>query len=317
MSKISGVGRSAIGDWLAGKSLPRSWDDGAVLVVDAIIKIAARYGKRFPDEEAVRQRCKDAYDSAKSTPQSIGVPTSGTPILDLRATEGLAEGAPSRAASDEPGPSGSVPGSAALSGWRTSVYAVVAVVVFAILAIVAVALAALGWPVDKQMRTPVAELLQDGALSGTTQLRSAKSEKCVTVDGDADGARAFQFGCTDAPGRTWYLQRAVERPTAAHLFRIVNASNSKCLSYSDELFGGARVVAQRPCARGNDQGQTWSFVLDPDRSDGWAYGRLTNMRSSQCLDVNGENVDDGTPIIQWYCGDKLNQLFKVMKKPNA
>lgn len=113
LSKISGVGRSAIGDWLAGKSLPRSWDDGAVLVVDAIIKLAARYGKRFPDEEAVRQRCKDAYYSAKSAQPANGTSSGCTPVLGVAATAGSAEAA-SRCAPDDrsgQGPVGSVPAS--------------------------------------------------------------------------------------------------------------------------------------------------------------------------------------------------------------
>jgi len=93
LAKISGVGKTAIADWLAGKSLPRSWDDGAVLLVEAIIKVAARYGKRFPDEEAVRQRCKDAYYSAKSVQSANGTPGSCTPIQDVDATAGSVEAA--------------------------------------------------------------------------------------------------------------------------------------------------------------------------------------------------------------------------------
>jgi hypothetical protein len=310
LSKISGVGRSAIGDWLAGRSLPRSWDDGAVLVVDAIIKLAARYGKRFPDEEAVRQRCKDAYESAKNTSQVPG----GAPLPGIGATADPADAASWRSADDEPGPVGPVPeaGSAAHSSSRgRGKYAAVAG--FAVVT-VAVLLTLLWWLPEKRALVPAADLPPIKVSLHPTPLRSAKSEKCVTVDGDADETRAFQLGCTDAPGRSWYLQQAAETGASVHLFRIVNASNGKCLSYSDEFFGGARVVVQRPCVQGKDQGQTWSFVFDPDRGDGWIYGRLANMRSSYCLDINGESVDDGTPVIQWNCGEKLNQLFKVMKE---
>ncbi|MGH3898282.1 MAG: RICIN domain-containing protein [Pseudonocardiaceae bacterium] len=189
--------------------------------------------------------------------------------------------------------------------WRAK-HAVSAVAVFAVLTVI-VALTVLWWPAEQPQ--PVLPTLQP------TPLKSAKSGSCVIVDGDAEESRAFQFGCTDTPGRTWYLRPAAGAGTVEHLFRIVNASNGKCLSYSDEFLGGARVVVQRSCASDNDQGQLWSFVFDPARGDGWIYGRLTNMRSSRCLDINNELVDDGTPVIQWDCGEKSNQLFKVMKEP--
>ena len=76
LAKISGMGKTAVADWLAGQGLPRSWDDGAVRLVDAIIKFAARCGKRFPDEEAVRQRCKAYYSARTAQPvngQSAGI----------------------------------------------------------------------------------------------------------------------------------------------------------------------------------------------------------------------------------------------------
>jgi len=142
LSSISGVGRSAIGDWLTGKSLPRSWDDSAMPVVDAIIKVADRYGKRFPDEEAVRQRCKDAYESAKSAQQANGTSGSDAPVLGIDVTVVRAEAASPCAADNGPKPVGSIqePGSATSSVRRgRAKYAVSAVAIFTIL-IVAVAL---------------------------------------------------------------------------------------------------------------------------------------------------------------------------------
>lgn len=65
ISAVSGVGRTAIGQWLKGASLPRSWHDGAAPVVDALVRIADRHGRPFPDPAAVRQRCRDAYRAAK------------------------------------------------------------------------------------------------------------------------------------------------------------------------------------------------------------------------------------------------------------
>lgn len=314
LSKISGVGRSAIGDWLAGKSLPRSWDDGAVLVVDAIIKLAARYGKRFPDEEAVRQRCKDAYENAKNPPRVNGTPGSGITLPGVEATADPADAASWRSAVDEPGPAGSEAGSAPYSPsrWRGK-YTVSAIAVFAVMT-VTVALTLLWWTPEKRAPAPLADPPPIEVPSHPTPLMSAKSGKCVTVDGDADKARALQFGCTDAAGRTWYLQRAAEG-TATHLFRIVNASNSKCLSYSDEIVGEAHVVVQRSCASGNNKDQLWNFVVqNGDRGDGWVTGTFVNMRSGLFLDINGESVEDGAPVIQWWDNGKLNQRFQVMNE---
>ncbi|MGH3830966.1 MAG: hypothetical protein ACRDRS_11040 [Pseudonocardiaceae bacterium] len=120
---------------MAGKSLPRSWDDGAVLVVDAIIKLADRYGKRFADAEAVRQRCKDAYDRAKSAPQADSTPGSGTPVPGIDATAAPVEAAPRRAANDGPEPAKPGPEPSSVRWWRAR-YAVSAVAVFAVLTVV-------------------------------------------------------------------------------------------------------------------------------------------------------------------------------------
>jgi hypothetical protein len=136
LSSVSGVGRSAIGDWLAGKSLPRSWDDGAVLVVDATIKLAARYGKRFADEEAVRQRCKDAYDRAKRAQQADSSSGSGALLAGIDATAAPAEVAPRCAADDRPEPA--EPGSEiSLIRWWRAKYAVSAAAIFAVLIVAA------------------------------------------------------------------------------------------------------------------------------------------------------------------------------------
>lgn len=305
LSMISGVGRSAIGDWLAGKSLPRSWDDGAVLVVDAIIKLAARYGKRFPDEDAVRQRCRDAYYSAKNAQQGIGC----VPVPNVTATAGAVEAA-SQISSDD----GSVPASGiavSLPGRWATKHAVSAIVFSAVLAII-MALTALWWPAQRSQPAPPTNSSAVLIPSRSTSLQAAHSKKCVTVEGDAEESRVFQAGCKNTPGGTWYLRPVGDTGNVEYLFRIVNASNSKCLSYSDELVGEAHIVVQRLCA--NDQGQIWSFTPDPDRGDRWIYGRFTNMRSSRCLDINNERVDDGISVVQWNCGEKLNQLFKIMKE---
>ncbi|MGH3775146.1 MAG: RICIN domain-containing protein [Pseudonocardiaceae bacterium] len=301
LAKISGVGKTAVADWLAGKSLPRSWDDGAVLLVDAIIKFAARYGKRFPDEEAVRQRCRDAYYSARSAQPVNSTPGSVTPLSSVEVIAGSAETASRCAADDGSGPVGSAPESGSVAslpgGWRAK-RTVLAVLVFAILA-GTVSLTLLWWPAGK----PV------------TPLISMKSSKCVSIDGDADEARAFQLDCTPEPGRKWYLQPATDDGSMALLFRIVNASNGKCLSYSEEMFGGAHVVAQRSCASGNNRDQLWNFVVENHaRGDSWISGKFINMRSGLLLDINGESVADGAPVIQWQDNGKLNQHFRLINE---
>jgi len=181
-------------------------------------------------------------------------------------------------------------------GWRAK-HTVWAVVVFAMLT-GTVSLALLWWPAGKP----------------ATPLVSMKSQKCVSIDSDADEARAFQLSCTPGPSREWYLQPAADDGAMALLFRIVNASNGKCLSYSGEMFGEAHVVVQRSCASGNDdKGQLWTFVKDDDRGHGWISGAFVNMRSSLFLDINGESVADGTPVIQWWDNGKMNQRFRVME----
>ncbi|MGH3822840.1 MAG: RICIN domain-containing protein [Pseudonocardiaceae bacterium] len=296
LARISGLGKTAIADWLAGKSLPRSWDDGGVLLVDAIIKIAARYGKRFPDEEAVRQRCKDAYDSAKSAQPANGTPAGCPPISGVIAAAGSEDAASWSATDSGPGSVATVPGPAASPTWWRTRRTGWAVLAGAILAST-VTLTLLWWSTGKS----------------ATPLMSMKSQKCVSIDGDADDARALQLSCTSEPGKKWHLQPASDDGTMAYLFRIVNASNGKCLSYSDEMFGGAHVVVQRSCSGVSDKGQLWTFVKEGDSGDGWIFGKFVNTHSSLLLDINGESVADRTPVIQWYDNGKLNQRFQVME----
>lgn len=313
LARVSGVGKTAIADWLAGKSIPRSWDDGAVLLVDAIIKLAARYGKGFPDEDAVRQRCMDAYYNAKSAQEVNDTPNICTtaPVTPAAGGEKVAS---QHAAGDEPAPVESVPESSyptfSARGWHTKRTAPV-VAVFAMLTIAA-ALILWWWsPIDRRGPAPAANLPLAGIPWHPTPLVSAKSGKCVAVDGDADEARAFLSGCTGTPGRLWNLRPTAGEVPATPLYHIVNPSNGKCLSYSEGMFGGARVVVQRSCAIGMDKGQLWNFVTEGNRGDAWTYGVFVNMQSSLLLDINGEEVEDGTPVIQWWENGKQNQRFRV------
>ena len=38
---------------------------------------------------------------------------------------------------------------------------------------------------------------------------------------------------------------------------------------------------------------------------------LVAIHSRKCLDVNGLSLDDGTPLIQWYCHGGNNQIWSV------
>ncbi|MGH3905953.1 MAG: RICIN domain-containing protein [Pseudonocardiaceae bacterium] len=149
----------------------------------------------------------------------------------------------------------------------------------------------------------------------STPLVSVHSGKCVSVfDGNIEEARAFQLGCTDQSDNRWYLQKIVEDDVGGAPYRIVNISNSKCLSISDELFSGARVIVQRSCANGNKKDQLWIFDLDEDRGNGWIYGQFVNMQKWHCLDINGGELADGAPVIEWPCAQGSNQRFRVPKE---
>lgn len=291
LARISGLSKTAVADWLAGKSLPRSWDDGAVLLVDSIIKFAARYGKSFPDEDAVRQRCRDAYYCAKSAQQMNGNPGVDSSILH----GGVITDSGARCAADGPlvsvksAPEAGIVVNSA-GGWRAKRTIWTGLVVTILAGTVTLAL--LWWPGGK----------------AATPLISVKTKKCVSVAGDVDETRAFQRACTSEPGSQWYLQRTA----GDDIFRIVNASNGKCLSASDGMHGGAHVVAQRSCADVSDTRQLWSFVKDGEPRQGWTSGTFTNMRSSQLLDINGGSTEEGVPVIQWFEDHGSNQRFQMM-----
>jgi hypothetical protein len=157
LSSISGLDRSAIGDWLAGKSLPRSWARQCDAGGRRDHQLAARYDKRFSDEEAVRQRCKDAYESAKSAQQANGISGSNAPVPGIDAT--------------------AIPSEAASVRRKRAKYAVSAVAIFTIL-IATAALILLLHP------TPLAGSVQaaSGCLdrTGGTSWGAARST-CVPV----------------------------------------------------------------------------------------------------------------------------------------
>ncbi|MGH3875284.1 MAG: hypothetical protein ACRDSR_27950 [Pseudonocardiaceae bacterium] len=109
-------------------------------MVEAILKIAARRGKRFPDEEVMRQRCKDAYEIAKNTQQTDCTSSGSAPILaiDVTAVPWEVDTMSRCVADDVPAPAGSVPepGSATSSvRRRRATYAVLAAVVVAALTV--------------------------------------------------------------------------------------------------------------------------------------------------------------------------------------
>lgn len=125
----------------------------------------------------------------------------------------------------------------------------------------------------------------------------------------ADGAKTYQHPCTGEPGRTWKLKRVEEGPADPAVFRIVGADSGRCLTFSEERFGGARVIVQQICDPASDA-QEWRFVVEEQRN-GFSYGQLINMRRSTCLDINGNSVDVGTPVVLWICGGQYNQRFGV------
>ncbi|MGQ0777968.1 MAG: RICIN domain-containing protein [Pseudonocardiales bacterium] len=145
----------------------------------------------------------------------------------------------------------------------------------------------------------------------STPLVALHSGKCVSITGDvmADGVKVQQHTCTGVPGRTWRLESVGEGLADWAVFRIVGVDSGRCLTFSEERFGGAQVIVQQTCDPASDA-QEWRFIIEEQRN-GSSYGQLINMRSSTCLDINGGSVDVDTPVVLWMCGDQRNQRFGV------
>ncbi|MDQ3274176.1 MAG: ricin-type beta-trefoil lectin domain protein [Actinomycetota bacterium] len=131
----------------------------------------------------------------------------------------------------------------------------------------------------------------------------------VTGDAMVDRAKTYQQACTDEPGRSWGLERVREGPAGPDVYRIVGVESGRCLTFSEERFGGAQVIVQQTCDPASDA-QQWRFVVEEQRNR-FSYGVFINMGRSGCLDVNGGSVDVGTPVVLWFCGEQLNQRFGV------
>lgn len=145
----------------------------------------------------------------------------------------------------------------------------------------------------------------------STPLIALHSGRCVSVTGDvmAEGAKATQHACTGVPGRTWHLERVGKGSADPAVFRIVGVNSGRCLTFSEERIGGARVIVQQLC-RAALEIQEWRFIIEEQR-DGFSYGQLINMGQGSCLDINGGSVDAAAPVVLWICGEQRNQRFGV------
>jgi len=145
----------------------------------------------------------------------------------------------------------------------------------------------------------------------STPLLALHSGRCVTVTGEvtADGAKGHQHACTGEPDQRWHLERVREGPAEPAVYRIVGVGSGRCLTPSEERFGGAPVIVQQTCDPAADA-QEWRFIIEEQRN-AFSYGQFINMARSSCLDINGGSVDVGTPVVLWVCGEQRNQRFGV------
>ncbi len=156
------------------------------------------------------------------------------------------------------------------------------------------------------------------APASSTPLIALNSKKCIVIkdDGAPIGAPAHQVNCANAPGEKWALLPADPAVAAGNagdrVFYIRNAVSNMCLESSDaeRRFGDATQVVQRRC--GNNDVQRWILRVLSRGADSLDVVFM-GLRHKDCLNINGESIDNGTYVIRYPCHEPnhTNEIFQI------
>lgn len=160
--------------------------------------------------------------------------------------------------------------------------------------------------------------------AGSTSLVASNSGKCIAVkdDGALSGAPAHQVDCTDALGEKWTLRdvpATAPGNTEDRIVKIVSAiSGGMCLesAEAERKFGGATHIVQRKCVDGNGA-QLWILDVMKRRADSVDV-RFRGHRNRECLNINGEAVENGAYVVRYRCHEPVphdNEIFTI--RPDA
>jgi Ricin-type beta-trefoil lectin domain-like len=132
------------------------------------------------------------------------------------------------------------------------------------------------------------------------------SDKCIGTSGGstADGAHMRQFVCD---GRA--NQRFTFEPLGGNAYKIHPTHSNKCLAVENRSTANLAHIIQTTCA--NDTAQQWR-ILNDKLQPGLSGAQIASVLSGRCLDVEGASNAVGARLVQFDCGQQLNQKFDLL-----
>ncbi len=129
--------------------------------------------------------------------------------------------------------------------------------------------------------------LSGGSLLPGFALISASVSACLDLpeSSTVNGTNPIIWSCSGAENQRWKMQ--------GNIIQIFD----KCLDATSNPVAGTQVQIWG-CNKGSTQ--QWSFQPD---------GTIKGLSSGLCLDVYGNNTENGTPIILWNCGNVVNRRW--------
>jgi len=160
-------------------------------------------------------------------------------------------------------------------------------------------LAALGCTGPVDVKTEEVGQLQE-ALSGTYEIKSVHSNKCVDVAevSTANGANIHQWDCVGGANQKWVITNLggnLHKIEAVHSGKAMDADNS-----------GGNGTNVHQWTYGGGANQKWYI------EGGGPYTLKPSHNTGQCLDVQDFSTSNGGNIQTWSCSGNNNQKFDIV-----
>ena len=118
---------------------------------------------------------------------------------------------------------------------------------------------------------------------------------------DTGNIRIDQWQCVNQTNEWWYMEGA-----DSTTWYVVNGYSGKCMNVASASTSNGAFVIQYPCSYDANNRWAWQYVSFSSGHQGY---RLVNVNSGLCLNVAGYSTSNGADLIQYTCGDYLNELF--------
>lgn len=137
---------------------------------------------------------------------------------------------------------------------------------------------------------------------GPSWIEFQHSHKCAEDPAYSTGnVRLNQWTCVNQSNEWWYMV-----PDGSQTWDVKNGYSGKCMNVASASKSNGAHVIQYPCSRAANSRWFWGYVKFASGHAGYV---LVNANSRLCLNVAGYSKSNGADLIQYTCGDYLNELF--------